>query len=145
VTMIGVMTETDECVFFHDTYEKNLLIQFWGFVSEHTATYVGFNILTYDWVYLVKRSIVLGVKPYINLRRWMLDLRNVIDSDKYSKGTLGGICSLINGEHKFEGLGGEEVIKLFYDGNYKKLEEYLRQDLLLTKILYIRLQECGLI
>lgn len=83
-----------------------------------------------------------NVKPFMPFKRGILDLRNLIDSDKFAKGTLQGICMLISGEHKFEGLEGEEVIKLYYDGNYEKLKSYLTQDLILTKILYNRLKEC---
>jgi DNA polymerase elongation subunit (family B) len=145
VTMVGIMSETDECQFFYDNSEKDLLERFWAYVKEHEGTYCGFNCLTFDWVYLIKRSIVCGVKPFMPFRRWIFDLRNALDSDKFATGTLGTICELISGEHKFEGLGGEEVIKLFYDGNYEKLKDYLKQDLILTKILYTRMKECGVI
>jgi DNA polymerase elongation subunit (family B) len=143
--MIGVMDEADSVSLFFDDSEKALLEAFWRFVKEHPATYVGFNCLSFDWTYLFKRSIVCGVKPVMSFRRQMFDLRNAIDSDKFAKGTLQGICMLISNEHKFEGLNGEEVIKLFYDGDYKRLGEYQRQDLILTKILYTRMKECEVI
>lgn len=145
VTMIGVMDETDNTTLFYDEREKSLLEKFWAFVREHPETYVGFNCLSFDWTYLFKRSIVCGVKPVMAFRRMMYDLRNALDSDKFAKGTLQGICLLISDEHKFEGLGGEEVIKLFYDGDYKRLGEYQKQDLILTKILYTRMKECEVI
>jgi uncharacterized protein YprB with RNaseH-like and TPR domain len=145
VSMIGIMGDADDTTLFFDDSEKALLEKFWQFVREHQGTYVGFNCLSFDWVYLYKRSIVCGVKPFMPFRRWILDLRNALDSDKFAKGTLGGICMLISDEHKFEGLGGEEVIKLFYDKNYEKLKEYQKQDLILTKILYTRMKECEVI
>jgi uncharacterized protein YprB with RNaseH-like and TPR domain len=145
VTMIGVMGDNDETTLFYDDSEKALLERFWQFVRGHEGTYCGFNCLSFDWVYLYKRSIVCGVKPFMAFRRWMLDLRNALDSDKFAKGTLQGICMLISNEHKLEGLGGEEVIKLFYDGDYERLKEYQKQDLILTKILYVRMKECEVI
>lgn len=145
VTMIGVMDEADVCVFFCDEDEKALLEAFWGFVEAHQETYVGFNCLSFDWAYLFKRSIICGVKPFLPFRRWMYDLRNALDGDKFAKGTLQGICMLISNEHKFEGLGGEEVIKLFYDKDFERLKDYLKQDLILTKILYTRMRDCEVI
>ena len=142
VTMIGIMDEEATCRFFYGESEKALLEEFWQYVKERTATYVGFNVLNFDWIFLYKRSIVLGVKPYLHFKRWILDLRNVLDSDKFAKGTLQNICLLISGEHKHDSLEGQDVIKLFYDGDYETLKIYLTQDLLLTKILYTRLLDC---
>jgi hypothetical protein len=78
-------------------------------------------------------------------RKMMLDLRNVLDSNYMAKGTLQGICMLISGEHKFDGIEGEQVIKLWYDKDIDTLQKYLQQDLSLTKTLYNRLHECGVI
>jgi DNA polymerase elongation subunit (family B) len=143
--MIGIMDEAGKTLFIYGDSEKELLENFWDYVQEHQDTYIGFNCLTFDWVYIFKRSIICGVKPYMPFRKMMLDLRNVLDSNYMAKGTLQGICMLISGEHKFDGIEGEQVIKLWYDKDIDTLQKYLQQDLSLTKTLYNRLHECGVI
>ena len=146
VTIIGIMSETDEVTFFDDPDETKLLQSFWDWTREHNQDILfGFNSILFDFKYCVKRSIVCGVKPYLPFRFKNFDLRNAIDENRYAEGTLGEICTLINGEHKYEDLSGEEVIKLFHEGNYEKLKLYLTQDLKMTKILYTRLKECEVI
>jgi uncharacterized protein YprB with RNaseH-like and TPR domain len=146
VTLIGIMSELDDVTFFADPDETKLLQSFWDWTREHTQNkLIGFNSLSFDYKYLVKRSIVCGVKPYLPFRFKNFDLRNAIDDNRYAKGSLQEICMLINGEHKYENLSGEDVIKLFHDGDYEKLKLYLKQDLILTKILYTRLKECEVI
>lgn len=146
VTLIGIMSESDDVIFFADPDETKLLQSFWDWTREHPQDIlIGFNSLSFDYKYLVKRSIVCGVKPYLPFRFKNFDLRNAIDENHYAKGTLQEICMLISGEHKYENLSGEDVIKLFHDGDYDTLKKYLTQDLLLTKILYTRLKECEVI
>ncbi len=145
VTMIGIMDDSDQTTILCGESEKAILEDFWRFVEAHEGTYVGFNCLLFDFVYLYKRSIILGVKPYMPFKRMILDLRNALDSDKFAKGSLQGICMLINGEHKFDGLEGEDVIQLFYNRDYEKLKKYQIQDLILTKILYMRMKDCEVI
>jgi len=146
VTIIGVMSEAEEVIFFDDPDEKKLLEAFWGWVKEHSQdTLVGFNSHSFDYKYLVKRSIVCDVKPYLPFRFKNFDLRNAIDDNRYAKGSLQDICVLINGEKKYEGLEGEQVIKLFHDGDYKTLRLYLTQDLNLTRILWDRLKKVEVI
>ncbi len=145
VTMIGV-SDGEEPTFFYNDDEKVLLQVFWQFVAEHKSDFfVGFNNLEFDVKFLVKRSLVQGIKPYLKFKYMNIDLRNLIDSDKYAVGTLSQICTQINGTHKWEDLKGSDVVKLFYMHDYETLKKYLSQDLALTKVLFCRLQEIGLI
>lgn len=147
VTMIGIMDENDQTTFIYDNDEKYLLEQFWAWTRTLNMAdkVIGFNCLSFDWSYLFKRSIVCNVKPNLIFRRLLLDLRNIIDSDKFAEGKLSDICKLINGQHKTDYLEGGDVIQLFYEGDYETLKIYLKQDLCLTKILYQRLKDCEVI
>jgi uncharacterized protein YprB with RNaseH-like and TPR domain len=145
VTMVGIQSEDDQITIIQDESEKVLLERFWQFVVEHLGTYVGFNNIPFDVMYLWKRSIVNNVKPNKKFKQMQLDLRNVLDSDKYAKGSLQVVCMLINNSHKTDYLEGQDVIKLFYDRDFITLQKYLEQDLRLTKILYQRLKDCEVI
>lgn len=146
ITIIGILADDGGLTFFDDADEKVLLTKFWIWIKDHCQSWlIGYNSHQFDFKYCTKRSIACNVKPYMPFRFKNFDLRNAIDENYYSKGTLNQVCVAINGEHKWEDLSGKDVIQLFYDEKIDELKKYLTQDLMMTQTLFVRLWHLGLI
>uniref|UniRef100_A9A7W1 YprB ribonuclease H-like domain-containing protein n=1 Tax=Methanococcus maripaludis (strain C6 / ATCC BAA-1332) TaxID=444158 RepID=A9A7W1_METM6 len=73
--------------------EKEMLENFWKFISEHEISkLIGFNI-NFDWTFLKLRSMKYGIKiRYFKKYEERVDLRRILNSEPRAKGTLTDYC-----------------------------------------------------
>ena len=126
--------------------EKTILEEFWDSCMDYQQL-IGFNSLSFDVPFLVKRSWYNGVKPrrQLNLRRYVtpdrntnhIDLRQLLGNwDGYARGSLDLYAKLMLGEDK-GGIDGSMVQGLWDEGRFGDLIKYNESDAKLTYALYL--------
>lgn len=129
--------------------EKEMLEKFWE-VSGHFQEFVTFNGRPFDLPFIFIRSAIHGVKATKNLmaNRYLTsqpyDCKHIDLLDQLTfygsvrkKGSLHLWCRAFGIKSpKSEGITGDDVSKLFRNGEYKKIAEYNVGDLVATKELF---------
>lgn len=142
---IGVIIEGKQIIFLRGKAdpEIELLQQFWEIVSmQENPVIIGFNT-TFDWQFLKLRSLLHRVKfqwfdKYTNMK----DLRLMLDSDKYKKGTtLTDYCIFLS-IPDCDKHDGSEVPLLWEEGRTDEIGEHLDHDLKKTHRLYELISGC---
>lgn len=127
--------------FSYETFEneKELLERFWklSFGYEQFVTYNGEN---FDFPYLMIRSGINRVKMPFEIKRWgsekFIDLQVKIRQNHGFK--LEMLCKAFGIENpKDKGVRGDEVSKLYYDGEFNKIADYVARDAVATTELYL--------
>jgi uncharacterized protein YprB with RNaseH-like and TPR domain len=154
ITCIGVMREDDkEVTCFYGEDEKKLLQEFWKYIEncfgllspqwiDPPFKVVGFNIIKFDCRFIHIRSMVNNVKATLKLKKYYLDLQYELAYFNPPYGTLADYLQTI-GETK--NGNGTHAIELYRSGDWKHLVEYCKNDVLVTKKLFERCQDAGII
>lgn len=118
--------------------EKEMLERFWKSTSsfEQFVTYNGDN---FDFPYLAIRSGINRVKVPFEIKKWsdrFIDLQNKIRQSHAFK--LEFLCKAFGIENpKEEGVHGNDVNDLYYEGDYQKIADYVARDAYSTTQLYL--------
>jgi predicted PolB exonuclease-like 3'-5' exonuclease len=126
--------------------EKPILIKFWE-IAKSVNIFIGFNVFDFDLRFVYQRSIILGVKPSVNLsfaryRNYpvydvMYEWSKWNNQYKPSLNKLAkafGFPSSKGGE-----VEGKNVAKAYEDGRIKEICEYCMKDVELTRKIYKRM------
>jgi predicted PolB exonuclease-like 3'-5' exonuclease len=154
ITAAGWITEGKPHVFI-DKDERKIIDQFWRTmeaeaVRQHGLNFirlVGFNIKDFDIHFILVRSLHHNVKIAKFNGRQTIDLREHLANFKtyMRKGSLNDYARLIKIDGKYKDIKGEEVPLLWKEGKLEDLENYLKQDLLMTEALYLKCKELGIL
>lgn len=133
---------TIQCFYGKD--EEKLLTEFWDKVEDYEEL-VGFNSDGFDIPFLITRSLINNVKIK---KTKSIDLRKVVSSfftsyDKYAKGSLSDWAEVLEVEQHT--ISGKKMLQLFIDEKWPDVLKHNREDIELTKKLYERCKNCGLI
>lgn len=126
--------------------EEDIITAFWNYCrAVQIDRLVGFNI-SFDWQFLKLRSIGYEIPiKYYKKYDGRLDLRIVLNPDRYKKGTaLKDYCELFSIGVPDE-YTGADVPKFFEDKEYEKIEDHLIADIVKTYMLYSKLKVCRVI
>jgi hypothetical protein len=126
--------------------ERKIVQDFWE-IAKTVNLFVGFNVMDFDLRFIYQRSVVLGIKPSIELnfaryrsspiydvmREWVKwNLQASISLDKLARGL--GIPSSKGGA-----IEGKDVAKAYEDGRIKEICEYCEKDVEVTRKIYKRM------
>jgi 3'-5' exonuclease len=123
--------------------ERKILQDFWK-IAEDANLFVGFNVIDFDLRFIYQRSVVLGVRPTIELSFARYRNNPIYDvmhewkkwnmSASISLDTLAKILSLPTS--KGGAIEGKDVAKAYADGRIKEICEYCEKDVELTRKIY---------
>ncbi len=127
--------------------EKELLEKWWELLAKRSVDLVSFNGRGFDAPYLMLRSAKLGVRPSVNLMSGTrfrydrhTDLQDELAFYGFSKG-LGALkrfnldfyCKTFGiTSPKEEGITGDQVPRLFNEGEHRTIAEYCVRDVFST-------------
>lgn len=123
--------------------ECKILQDFWE-IAKNVDLFVGFNVIDFDLRFIYQRSVVLGIKPTVELSFARYRNNPIYDvmhewkkwniSSSISLDTLSKILSLPTS--KGGAIEGKDVAKAFADGRIKEICEYCEKDVELTRKIY---------
>ena len=125
--------------------ESLILQKFWE-VAKTADLFIGFNILDFDLRFIYQRSVILGVRPTLDLnfaryrsspifdvmREWSKWESHNISLDTLAKAL--GLKSSKDGA-----INGSNVEKAYEEGRLKEIYDYCERDVELTRKIYNRL------
>ena len=121
-------------------HESEILIRFWNALTEHQGCSTGYNILGFDFPFLLRRSMALGVRPTVlpHLARYQnaptRDLYGLLYNWQPGKG-LKTVCELYGIENPLARFDGGDYANMSLQGQI----EYAANDVRLTRELYLRM------
>jgi len=124
--------------------EERILKEFWNFV-ELADEIIGFNSKSFDWSFLLARSMIRGIKiPKNVLQIKHTDLREVVyPYNSYMKGKLQEFAKALNMTVNTE---NGQMMPIFYEAKeWEKIKAHCNEDIFATLKLYTRCKEIGLI
>lgn len=139
--------------------EKKSLEKFWE-LAANVDMFIGHNIRDFDLVFLIQRSVILGVKPSWNRfqapgqKPW--EMTKFLDFARYKncpifdtmhewniwnggKATLEHVALALGIPTPKEGIDGKEVAKFYKEGKIKDIIEYCKRDVETTRKVYKRM------
>lgn len=145
ITAIAVKFTGEEpaSVFLRSQFDEMTILEgFWSCMAQVEGRMVGYNILGFDLPFLLRRSLALGVRPYLvpDLRRYqcypVTDLYGIMYNWQPGKG-LKTVAGLLGIPNPLAGLNGADVAGM----DDATLREYVVNDVRLVVALYQRM--CG--
>jgi DNA polymerase elongation subunit (family B) len=150
----GVVTEGvigwDETTQSFQIDEKPILEEFWRRMREfrpNVDRIVGHNIFDFDLKFILKRSVIHGVRPTVDLSFARYRNQPIFDTmyewERWSYGSkisldkLAGVLELPSSKGK--GVDGSNVYAVFMAGNHRAIRDYCADDVALTREIYRRL------
>lgn len=134
--------------------ERNVIETFLSALGQHRPQLVGFNSQDSDLRILIQRGVVLGVsapgfcsrpeKPWLGVdyfartNEWHVDLRHILGGFGRATPSLNEIATSAGIPGKME-VDGNQVAKLWLDGELQKIVAYNEFDALTTYLLWLRL------
>jgi uncharacterized protein YprB with RNaseH-like and TPR domain len=144
-----VKTETEEkMIDFCDEDETKLLNEFWNYINPNEDLLISFNGDTFDIPFIYKRSIINRVRVKKLNKNFCQDLRKVVNSfffcfSKYERGTLSEWASHLG--FTVETDDGSKMPILFANKDWKGILDHCHEDIKITKALYDRCEEVGIL
>jgi uncharacterized protein YprB with RNaseH-like and TPR domain len=138
--------DNNQVISFTDLNEEKVLGDFWDYIDTlNCPTLVTFNGAYFDMPYIIHRSIV---KRQIISRYKLLDLRQTVNSfflsyDKRAKGNLAYWAAVLGIQQHTP--PGSQMIALFIERKLDEIKCHCEEDILITKALFERCREVGLI
>jgi uncharacterized protein YprB with RNaseH-like and TPR domain len=137
----------DDMIEFVPGNEGEILTEFWRAVARY-GQFITFNGRTFDCPFLMLRSAILNVKPTRNLMPYRYNANEHCDLldqltfyGAFRKFSLDFYCRSFGiRSPKSEGISGEDVGRLFREGNYHTIAEYCLGDVRATAELFQRWQ-----
>lgn len=128
--------------FSYETFEteKELLEGFWKMTGDYEQ-FVTYNGDNFDFPYLMIRSGVNRVKMPFEIKRWgsekMIDLANKIKQNN-RQFQLEMLCKAFGIDNpKEKGVHGGDVTRLYNEGEFNKIADYVARDAVATTELYL--------
>lgn len=122
--------------------EKEILKEFWK-IARDADLFIGHNIMDFDFKFIYKRSIILGIKPSRNLNFARYRSDPIFDTmkewEKWSNGCVSlHKLSLLFGlaSPKEKGIDGSKVYDHFLEGKGEEIVEYCKRDVEATRAVY---------
>jgi 3'-5' exonuclease len=130
--------------------EGEILTAFWGRLRNFRAgtdRIVGHNIFDFDLKFIIKRSIILGVRPTVDFSFARYRNQPVFDTmhewEKWSFGnriSLDALAKVLNlSSSKANGVDGSKVWELYQTGQHREIRDYCFNDVKLTRNIYRRM------
>lgn len=125
--------------------EKEMLEQFWQ-LARTAGLFVGHNIIDFDMRFILKRSIILAVKPTIAISFARYRASPMFDTMRewerwahgasISLGTLGRILGVGPSKGPYD---GSDVARLYSEGRTEEIKRYCESDVALTRAVYYKM------
>jgi hypothetical protein len=122
--------------------EKTMLTKFWQ-IAQDTSLFIGHNVMDFDFRFIYKRSIILGVKPTQDLSFARYRSSPIFDTMKeWEKwGAIGTSLHKIALAMNFEssksgGIDGSQVYDFFLAGKLDEICLYCKRDVEVTRKVY---------
>lgn len=126
-------------VFYNENDEKKTLEQFWN-LAKSCGQFIGHNVMDFDLRFIYQRSIVLGVRPSVELNFARYRSFPIFDTmrewTKWSMGNVGLEAlafALEIPSPKGEGIDGSQVFEFYKNGKIKDILEYCKRDVDTTR------------
>lgn len=149
ISCISILNiQTDEKISFCGEDEKKILTDFWKAIDGALEIY-GYNSNSFDWVFITQRTLINNIPVCPTFSKIKLtDLRLISTAfftcyNKNVKGTLDQWENHLIGKNKE--TNGEEMIEAYKRKDWKLIKEHCEEDCVVTKELYNRIVNCGLI
>jgi len=130
--------------------ERVILTEFWRRMKSFRPNIdriVGHNIYDFDLKFILKRSIVHGVRPTVDLSFARYRNQPIYDtmcewerwsfSSRVSLDTLARALNLESS--KQDGVNGSQIFNLYQAGEHRKIRDYCLKDVELTRAIYKRM------
>lgn len=125
--------------------EKEILQKFWG-IAKDADLFIGHNVMEFDFRFVHKRSVILGVRPSRNLSFARYRSDPIFDTMKEwekwgAQGTSLHKLSIALGisSPKEEGIDGSKVYDYFLAGKLDDICKYCMRDVDATRKVYKRM------
>lgn len=144
-SLLGMDTTTGK---FH-LDERRTLKRFWQLMRDevniYRDTFIGFNLLDFDLLFLVGRSSLLGIKPPFNISFRRYQQQPIYDvmwefTRWHHRISLGDMAHAFGiASSKTDDLDGSRVYDFYITNRHREIADYCARDVLLTRTLYRRL------
>ncbi|KKR80619.1 MAG: hypothetical protein UU73_C0001G0267 [Candidatus Daviesbacteria bacterium GW2011_GWA1_41_61] len=124
--------------------EKEILQKFWEIVQD-VELFVGHNIWEFDFPFIYKRSIILGVKPRLDITFARYRNQPIFDTMKvwelWSNGAqkLDTLAKVLGLPTSKDEMDGSMVWPYYQQGKLKEICKYCLKDVELTRKVYYRM------
>jgi len=139
--------DTGKVLSFCGADERKVITEFYDYLSKlDNPILIGYNSDSFDMPFLIRRSVVYGIKvPYINRT---VDLRKLANGFKYSynrneRGKLRDWAAVWGMPVETE--SGCEMFKLYTEGKFDEVQKHCEEDLKLTFKLLEHVASAGLL
>jgi hypothetical protein len=140
--------------FYNENNEKETLAQFWQLVDaissaprnlqypDYGVLFVGHNVMDFDLRFIYQRSIVLGVKPSMDISFARYRNYPIFDTMKewvkWSNSSIGleYLALALDIPSPKDGIDGSQVAQFFADGKVNDILEYCKRDVETTRAVY---------
>ncbi|TDJ80268.1 3'-5' exonuclease [Campylobacter volucris] len=131
--------------------EKQMLEDFFNFITKHKPRLISFNGKNYDMPLLVIRALKYNINAsaYLDVSNKWDNYKSKYAENKHcdlleSLGSFGQkglkldtLCTMAGLPGKYD-VSGDQVLELFYDGKIEKIHEYCESDVLNTYMLFLK-------
>jgi DNA polymerase elongation subunit (family B) len=137
--------------------ERATLAEFWSRMRGFRPSVdrvVGHNVYDFDLKFILKRSVILGVRPTVELSFARYRNQPIFDTmhewERWSYGTKASLDTLAKAlglvSSKANGVDGSRVHELFVTGRHQDIRDYCAADVALTRAIYKKLTfaDCAL-
>lgn len=138
--------ETNETKCFSGEDEAKILSDFFSYISScDSPNLIGYNSDSFDLPFLIRRAVVYKKRiPWFST----MDLRKIANGFKYSynrneKGKLRDWAVILG--INVGTAPGSEMFKLYSEKKFAEIEQHCLEDIHITKELFLRCKECGLV
>ena len=150
ILVIGFKKSNGSTELLYYKEEKELLTRFWSRLQEIKPNLlITFNGYNFDIPFLQIRSKINGIKPTmdINLNKWRAENSNHFDCMQVLSANQTFLNVALDISCQVFGISlpeirhyGEDVYKLYENGDMDSIKEHCRQDVDLTESLYLKLR-----
>ncbi len=124
--------------------EKEILTKFWE-IAKDVQLFVGHNVWDFDFPFIYKRSIILGVKPRFDISFARYRNNPIYDTmkewEKWSQGAqkLDTLAKILGLPSSKDDMDGSQVWSYFQAGRIEDICKYCMKDVELTRKVYYRM------
>ncbi len=136
--------------------ERLILTEFWRRMKTfrpNVDSIVGHNVYDFDLKFILKRSIIHGVRPTVDLSFARYRNQPIFDTmyewERWSYGSKASLDTLARAlgfeSSKQNGVNGSQIYSLFKAGEHRAIHDYCLKDVELTRAIYKRMvfEECA--
>lgn len=133
--------------------ERGVLSDFWRMLEGFDVTsdrLVGHNIFAFDLPFIVKRSVINGVRPSVHLSSARYRNRPVFDTamewNRWQPGVFTSLATLTRAlgiRSPKTGFDGSDVYEKWIGGEHREIRDYCLRDIIATRACYRRMEFLG--